>query len=259
MTVPYAIVDVFTQTPFAGNPAGVVTLPSTESPTDTTLALIAREIGCPNTAFLTVGSNGLRWFTAGGIEVRICGHGTIAAAHVMGAAEITFTTLSGELQVTASDRGFELDLPIDRAHPVEPPAGLIEALGGDPLWVGRNSNDYVVRFRTQREIERLAPSMAELAAVETRGVIVTAPGDDADTDYVLRFFGPRVGVYEDNVTGTAHCALGPMWSDEFATDTLTSVQMSPRPGSVSVACGRQGLTIIGHAVTSMVGQIEFIG
>ena len=281
-------VDSFAERPFTGNPAAVVWLGA--SADDAWLQAVAAEMNLSETAFLTGPCGpeaewGLRWMTPS-VEVDLCGHATLAAAHALwerGLAPadepIRFATRSGGLICRRRDDGWiwmdfptatAAALPVDQA-----PALLFEALGlqpGQVLSLGRNLWDLVVELASEREVVRLAPEMARLAAVDARGVIATAPADPAGeihrrtgADFVSRFFGPRVGVPEDPVTGSAHCLLGPFWRERLGKATLTGFQASRRGGSVRIelAAGAAGaddeperIHLGGRAVTVLEGTLR---
>lgn len=265
MPIPFAQIDVFTSTPFGGNPAAVVHLDASAH-SDDRLANVARELACTNTAFVGAPTDGrfpLRWFTAGGAEVDRCGHATMAAVHDLtetGVVEpgtvVRFATRIGELTASSGVDGIALDLPVDPARPTPAPAGLAEALGCRPAWTGRSSDDWVVVVDDQETVAGLTPDPIALASIECRGVIVTAASADADADVVLRFFGPRVGVVEDHVTGTAHGPLAPLWSERLGGRTmLVARQLSTRGGTVHVELDGDRVRIRGRAVTVLRGTI----
>jgi PhzF family phenazine biosynthesis protein len=219
-------VDAFTDRPFAGNPAAVCVL---DGPAPAAwMADVAREMNLSETAFLhRVGDDwSLRWFTPA-VEVDLCGHATLAAAHALWeerlAAEdvLRFRTRSGVLTARRTDDGIVLDFPAEPAVPEPPPPALLEALGvGDVVAAGRNRFDWVVEVADAATVRALRPDQGRLAMVDMRGVMVTAPADDGVHDFVSRWFGPRVGVAEDPVTGSAHCCLAPWWAGRFGRDTL---------------------------------------
>jgi predicted PhzF superfamily epimerase YddE/YHI9 len=233
---------------------------------------VAREMACPNTAFVQHRLDGdgldLRWFTGGGIEVDLCGHATLATAHVLYEGKALsedqparFYTRSGLLTAwrRAGD-GIEMDFPLEIASPCEPPPGLLTGLAAEPGWVGRNRLDYVVEVVSEEVLRSLKPDLNALAPIETRGFVVTACAATPQLsryDYVLRFFGPRVGIPEDMVTGTAHCALAPYWRDKFADGrtVFTAFQASPRGGFVSVRIEGDRVIIGGKAVTVLRGNL----
>lgn len=270
-TSPVAQVDVFTTEAYAGAPAAVCLL---DEPRDEGwMASVAKEMACPNTAFALPRATGdgydLRWFTAGGIEVALCGHATLATAHLLHeqaliapGAVARFHTKSGILLASRQEDGaIKMDFPVEIATRLEsPPDALIEGLRIDPVWVGRNRLDHVVEVASEEVLRSLAPDLAALGLIDTRGIIVTArAGNPAGSgyDYALRFFGPRVGVAEDMVTGTAHCALAPYWRDRFGDERTEFVayQASPRGGLVGVRLSGDRVLIAGKAVTVLKGEL----
>ena len=261
MRVPLVQVDAFTETPFAGNPAAVCLL---ETPRDDGwLQAVGAEMNLPETAFVRPLADGfeLRWFTPS-IEVDLCGHATLAAAHVLWEtkrlapdAVARFHTRSGLLTAARRDGWIELDFPAEPASPVEAPPVLTEALGVTARWTGRNRFDWLVEVETAALVRGLKPDLHALAAVPTRGVIVTAPGDDARADFVSRFFAPRAGIPEDPVTGSAHCCLGPYWAGHLGRTALTGYQASPRGGLVRVRLAGDRVILGGRAVTVLQGEL----
>jgi PhzF family phenazine biosynthesis protein len=261
---------VFTTTPYAGAPAAVCI--GATAPDETWMARVAREMACPNTAFAQprddLDGYDLRWFTAGGNEVALCGHATLATAHVLfetgqiaAGAPALFHTQSGTLTaVRQPDGSIEMSFPEEIAAPLdEIPASLTAGLGAGLIWAGRNRLDYVVEVGSEEALRALKPDLAALAEIETRGFVVTAraarPGQDG-YDYVLRFFGSRVGIAEDMVTGTAHCALGPYWRDRLAGRTsFVAFQASSRGGFVHVRLDGNRVLICGGAVTVLRGEL----
>lgn len=262
MTLTITQVDAFTNEPFAGNPAAVCLLPT--SPDATWMQRVAREMNLSETAFLVRRSDGefdLRWFTPA-VEVDLCGHATLASAHVLWEeghlppdAPAVFHTRSGRLSATRRADWIEMDFPAEPAEPVPAPAGLADALGAEPAWVGRNRFDYLVEVDTQGTVERLAPDFARLKKLETRGVIVTARADADGVDFVSRFFAPGTGVDEDPVTGSAHCCLGPFWQQHLGRDAFTARQVSERGGLVKVVVRGDRVLLLGQAVTVLRGEV----
>jgi PhzF family phenazine biosynthesis protein len=251
-------VDAFTDQPFAGNPAGVCVL---ERPApDDWMRSVAAEMNLSETAFLHPSDEDwrLRWFTPAA-EVDLCGHATLASAHVLwseGLAEegraVRFQTRSGPLTaVQASGGWIEMDFPRTPVESAEAPAGLLDALGLEttPPFVGRSRFDYLVETAEARRVRRLEPDFRRLKSVDCRGVIVTARADRPDLDFISRFFAPAVGVDEDPVTGSAHAALGPYWADRLGREALTAEQVSRRGGRLRLTVGDDRLIIAGRAVT----------
>jgi PhzF family phenazine biosynthesis protein len=256
------IVDAFTHTAFAGNPAAICVL--TEPTTEAWMQSVAREMRHSDTAFcipLKDGSFELRWFTPSH-EVRLCGHATLAAAHVLweeGWLEhrkvARFSTLSGELTAAPLGRVIELDFPSRPPSEVEAPAGLVDALGVTPSWIGRDLDDYVVLLADEAAVVACAPDFGGLRTVETRGVIITAPARDDHLDFVSRFFAPRFGIDEDPVTGSAHCCLTPFWASRLDKSVLTARQLSARGGELEVELAGERVKLRGTCVTTLRGNL----
>ena len=260
-----ALVDAFTEVPFAGNPAAVCLLDG--DPPVAWRQSVARELGFPETAFLLASGEGvfeLRWFTPT-VEVDLCGHATLASAHFLWeeglaseAAPIRFESKSGALFARRSGTSIELDFPAEAAREGPPPPGLLEALGARALWTGGNRLDYLVLVGDEEEVRGLRPDFARLAAscANGRGVMVTSRSDDPAFDFVSRFFAPAAGIDEDPVTGSAHCCLGPFWAERLGKRELRAFQASARGGRVTVRIeegGRIGLG--GSAVTVLRGEL----
>ncbi len=255
-------VDAFTSEPFSGNPAAVCLLPA---PADVTwMQRVAREMNLSETAFLVRRPNGeydLRWFTPA-VEVDLCGHATLASAHVLwedghlqANAPAVFHTRSGRLSANRRSDWIEMDFPAEPAEPVPAPAGLAEAFGFEPAWVGRNRFDYLVEVDTQATVEWLSPDFSALKKLETRGIIVTARAEAEGVDFVSRFFAPGTGVDEDPVTGSAHCCLGPYWQQRIGRNAFTARQVSTRGGLVKVTVQGERIVLSGRAVTVLRGEL----
>jgi PhzF family phenazine biosynthesis protein len=254
-------VDAFTDRPFAGNPAAVCILPA---PADAGwMQHIASEMNLSETAFLHPDGDGyhLRWFTPA-VEVALCGHATLASAHVLWEEghlapdrQARFHTKSGLL--TADQRGewIELDFPATGPTPAPPPPGLTDALGVEPSYVGKSRFDYLLEVATEDGVRALQPDFGGLARVEARGVIVTARARMPGFDFVSRFFAPRAGVAEDPVTGSAHCALGPYWQGRLGKAEFTAYQASARGGIVRVRVQGDRVRLGGRAVTVLRGEL----
>src|SRR5829696_1525614 len=248
-------IDAFAERPFTGNPAAVC-LRDTPADTDWMQAL-AREMNLPATAILWPEEDcfTLRWFSPAA-ELTLCGHGTLAAAHALretgkiaDGGYASFATHSGRLSATVGDGWVELDFPSEPAEPAQAPAALIEALGVTPRFVGRNRLDYLVELDSEAAVRALAPDLACLRDVETRGVIVTSRAQTPGFDIVSRFFAPRFGIGEDAVTGSAHCCLGPYWSSRLGTDQLIALQASARTGVLRVRIDGARVLLRGRAIT----------
>ncbi len=245
MSIPIFHVDAFAEKPFAGNPAAVCLLPAWRD--DAWLQAVAREMNLSETAFVVGPSNPfeLRWFTPT-TEVLLCGHATLAAAHVLWQTEVAgqenairFQTKSGLLGAARHAEGIQLDFPSEPAEPAEAPPALVEGLGGPLRYVGRNRMDFLAEVDSEDTLRRLAPGLRRLATLPARGVIVTSRSLDPRYDFVSRFFAPAAGVDEDPVTGSAHCCLGPFWRERLGKTELRAYQASPRGGSCG--CGSTGI------------------
>lgn len=262
MVLPLWQIDAFTDRPFAGNPAAVTFLDGPRS--DAWHQALAAEMNLSETAFLTARDDGfgLRWFTPEA-EVDLCGHATLASAHFLWEsgrlapdAEARFHTRSGPLSARRAGTLIELDFPATPPAVAPEPEGLREALGGPaPAWVGRSIFDVVVRYEHAASVRTLRPDFARVARIPARGVIVTAPGDIDGIDFVSRFFGPEVAVPEDPVTGSAHCALGPLWGELLGKDRLVGFQASARGGVVRVELAGARVRLGGQAVTVLRGEL----
>ncbi len=262
--MPYFHVDAFTSQVFAGNPAGVCLLEDWLP--ETTLQAIAAENRLSETAFL-VGADAdyaLRWFTPE-TEVDLCGHATLAAAHVLFAHQgldrnspVRFNSQSGELVVTCHDDFYTLDFPARPARPCAVPAGLVQALGAEPAEV-YVSRDILAVFGSRAEIEAMRPDFGRLACLDCLGVIVTAPDDQGEADFVSRFFAPGAGVPEDPVTGSAHCTLLPYWAGRLGRDKLHALQVSDRGGELFCEMRDKRVLISGRCVDYLIGTISIPG
>ncbi|MFF8959951.1 PhzF family phenazine biosynthesis protein [Streptomyces sp. NPDC014894] len=266
------IVDAFTDTPFTGNPAGVVLLPgSTAFPDPGSLQRVAAEVNLSETAFahpLPPGGEAdwaLRWFTPS-TEVDLCGHATLATAHVLHTAEaatgtVRFATRSGVLtSAVQGDGTITLDFPTAPLTPVETWAGVAEALGAAVLSAhdtGPQVGDLLIELADERTVRELTPDVRALGAHSRRGVIVTAPAEDPSLghDFVSRCFFPNVGIDEDPVTGSAHTALAPFWSARLGRAELTGLQASARSGTVRTALRDARTLLTGSAVTVIDGEL----
>lgn len=259
MHVPIYQVDAFASGLFSGNPAAIC--PLKDWLPDATLQAIAAENNLAETAYYMVkdGQYHLRWFTPG-VEVDLCGHATLASAHVImemrrevSVPRVSFLTRSGELIVTRDGDLYTLDFP--SRPPVETPHDdkLFEALGATPEQV-LGARDYLCVFSTEAQVRALKPNMEKLAAIDRFATIVTAPGTDCD--FVSRFFAPAKGVPEDPVTGSAHCTLIPYWASRLGKTKLFARQVSKRGGELWCEHRGDRVTIAGKAVEYLKGTIR---
>jgi len=257
VTIPLATVAAFAHHPRAGNLAGVCVLD--REPRDDWMQSVASVMKHAETAFVWPSGDefAITWFTPV-CEVALCGHATLAAAHVLAARgrwqeSLRFTTRSaGPLICLRNGEKYVLDFPQRPARAVVPPPGLEDALGTPYQWVGQNEDDLLVFVDSEETVRQLQPDLTSLAEIEVRGVIVTAQA--RDTDFVSRFFAPRFGVPEDDVTGSAHCALGPFWATALGKQEMVGYQASPRGGTVGVRLVGDRCHLLGHAVTCWQGE-----
>jgi PhzF family phenazine biosynthesis protein len=254
-------VDAFTDRPFTGNPAAVCVLAETAD--DAWMQAVAREMNLSETAFLREEGGGyaLRWFTPT-TEVDLCGHATLASAHVLWEeghlapdAPARFATKSGELTARKDGKWIQMDFPATPVAAVEAPEALIEALGVATRFVGKSRFDYLVEVDTEQAVRTLAPDVGAISRLPARGVIVTARADQPSLDFVSRCFYPAVGVPEDPVTGSAHCALGPHWQMQSGKNEFRAYQASERGGIVRVAVDGDRVLLGGEAVTVLRAEI----
>lgn len=269
MKLVLQIVDAFTNRKFAGNPAAVCFVE--ERLTDHHMADIAAEMNLSETAFVRRmdGEWELRWFTPKA-EVALCGHATLAAAHAMWETErldagkqAVFRTRSGRLTVALRGEWLDMDFPSEPAEAVTAPKELIEALGLIPRYVGRNRMDYLVEVDSEQTVRTLEPDMSLLSRLQTRGVIVTSAADRSrqsprtgEYDFVSRAFFPAIGIDEDPVTGSAHCALAPYWGKRLRKEELAGYQASPRGGFVGMKLKGERVLLSGQAVTVLRGELD---
>lgn len=254
-------VDAFTAQAFRGNPAAVLVLPAEAD--SGWMQAVASEMNLSETAFVIPEGDGfrLRWFTPR-VEVDLCGHATLAAAHVLWesgtlapSAAARFHTRSGLLTATRLRDWIELDFPAEFEEYCAAPLELTEALGVAMQYVGRNRFDYLIEVENERVLRDLEPNMAILESIPARGFIVTCQADGGEYDFVSRFFAPGLGVREDPVTGSAHCCLAPFWSIRLAKDAMVGYQASERGGVVRVTVQGDRVLLGGQAITVLRGEL----
>jgi PhzF family phenazine biosynthesis protein len=252
-------IDAFATQSFEGNPAAICPLESWLE--DDLLQAIAEENNLSETAFFVPSENGfkLRWFTPVK-EVDLCGHATLAAAHVifeiLGYAKqiIAFETRSGELTVEKNGKLLRMEFPASPPKLNEIPELLVKGLGQRPTEV-LAADDYMAVFDSEGTIRAITPNHEVLGQLDLRGVIITAPG--VDVDFVSRFFAPKYGIPEDPVTGSAHCELAPYWANKLGKNTLTAKQVSKRGGNLICEVVGNHVLLSGHAVMFSEGEIAF--
>jgi PhzF family phenazine biosynthesis protein len=259
--IPCLQIDAFTDRAFAGNPAAVCLLDDDREPE--WMQAVAAEMNLSETAFIRPGDKDfeLRWFTPL-TEVDLCGHATLASAHalwerevVAAGAPIHFHTKSGELICSQQDGLIELDFPATPITPAEEPDDLCKALGIGAVFVGQSKFDRLVLAETESAVHSLEPDFSQLRTLPVRGVIVTSASDDPKYDFVSRFFAPGAGIDEDPVTGSAHCALAPFWSERLGKTEMTAYQASKRGGIVRVRVAGDRVFLGGQAVTILSGVL----
>ncbi len=254
-------IDAFTDRPFSGNPAAVCLI---EQQRDAQwMQSVASEMNLSETAFIRSMEDGfeLRWFTPA-YEVELCGHATLASAHALWSEGIVdqsqpihFHTKSGILVCTLRGKLIEMDFPATPAQTDKPPAGLLDALGVHPIFTGKSKFDRFLVVDSEATVRSLKPDFAALRQIAMRGVIVTSKSDNARYDFVSRYFAPGAGVDEDPVTGSAHCCLGPYWSEQLGKSELTAFQASDRGGVVHVRISGDRVLLGGRAVTVLRGEL----
>ncbi len=254
-------VDAFTREPFAGNPAAVCVMPCAAD--EAWMQDVAREMNLSETAFLYPEGGGynLRWFTPS-VEVDLCGHATLASAHVLWEAghlpvdeQARFQTRSGLLTADRVGELIELDFPAEPLQAVEPPSDLVEALGIAPSYVGKGRFNYLFEVESEETVRGVDPDFGALSKMPIGGHIVTSEAAPGEYDFVSRFFAPSAGINEDPVTGSAHCCLGPYWRDRLGKHRLTAFQASARGGVVYVRVDGDRVRIGGQAMTVMRGEL----
>jgi PhzF family phenazine biosynthesis protein len=262
MAIPMYVVDAFTDRPFAGNPAAVCILDGAKE--EAWMQRVAAEMNLSETAFLQPADDGygLRWFTPS-VEVALCGHATLASAHVLWetgrlqpAQPARFQTRSGLLTVERGQDKMTMDFPAKAPTRCMECDDLAAVLGTTAKYVGKNGMDCLVEVQSEQALRSISPDFGRLAQYPVRGIIVTARADSSSCDFVSRFFAPQSGVPEDPVTGSAHCCLGPYWSERLGKMGLIGYQASPRGGFVHVGVRGDRVLLGGNAVTVLAGEFR---
>ena len=255
-------VDAFTNKLFSGNPAAVVIL---ESPiNESVMQSIASENNLSETAFVSIHESpiSIRWFTPS-IEVDLCGHATLASARILfdyypklAREEIKLDSKSGTLTVKKVDDGLCLNFPTDQPVVMESDPLFMDILGIEPLKLLRGKDDYLAVFKHQKQIEDMQPNFSLLKKVDARGLVISAPGDEAD--FVSRCFYPEAGIEDDPVTGSAHTMLTPYWAKELNEDELEAHQLSKRGGKLNCRLANDRVFISGSSVIFFEGIISIV-
>jgi PhzF family phenazine biosynthesis protein len=264
--LPYFVVDAFTHKPFSGNPAAVCILSAPKE--DDWLQQIAAEFNLSETAFLWHQADNLwrlRWFTPT-CEVKLCGHATLASAHALAHllhldhAEFLFSTLSGIFTAKVDEYNIILNFP-----KIEPKLFSRIYLHNDDVGINQlNLNavacyqageDIIIEVASEAEVLDYIPELEKIAAVETRGLILTGPSKNNDRDFVSRFFAPRAGINEDPVTGSAHCSLAILWSKKLGKSSLRAEQLSQRRGFLELGVYPEHVSLIGKCSTFAKGNM----
>jgi PhzF family phenazine biosynthesis protein len=259
MELPIFQVDAFTNSVLSGNPAAIC--PLEQWLPEVTMQAIAAENNLAETAFFARNGDGsrfeLRWFTPV-CEVDLCGHATLASAHVLfnelnePGDTLRFQTKSGELVVRRQGDRLAMDFPSHPPEKIDPDPALVPALGGQPTEI-LAARYYLVRYRSAEEVRALAPDMEALKKIDPSAFIATAPGEDCD--FVSRFFAPAKGIPEDPVTGSAHCTLIPYWAKQLGKTTLHARQISGRGGELFCKLAGDRVEIAGYAALFLRGRI----
>ena len=261
--IPTFEVNAFTGPSMTGNPAAVCLLDHWLE--DEAMAAIAKRHNLSETAFLVPASPDqsfdyhLRWFTPE-LEVDLCGHATVAAAHVLynergfDGDAVHFRCQVGPLSAAREGDRMWLDFPSRKPVAAKLPAAVLKAIGGAPKEVLLGQRDYLLVYAEQSEVEALAPDFAALGDHGLWGYIATAPG--LEVDFVSRCFFPAYGIDEDPVTGSAHCVSGPYWADKLGRNEIKAHQISPRGGDIALKIGSRRVLIGGRAVTVRRGEIQ---
>ena len=253
-------VDAFTSKPFGGNPAAVCVLENSRD--DQWMLLVAREMNLSETAFLVKEGDGyrLRWFTPAS-EVPLCGHATLASAHVLyeegiipRTQTIAFQTLSGPLSAKWNDAWIELDFPGLPPVSAEPPDDLLVGLGAKPRFCGKTKQAWFVELESEDAVRKLNPDISAFKKLD-RDVLVSSKSSTQEYDFVSRYFAPLFDIAEDPVTGSAHCMLAPYWSHKLGKNEFRAFQASARGGFLKLRLEGDRVILIGQAVTVLRGEL----
>ena len=254
-------VDAFSNKVFGGNPAAVCILERWLD--EASMQSVAAENNLAETAFIVKRKSDfeIRWFTPT-LEVALCGHATLASAHVLfehlkyenNTIEF-YSSQSGHLSVTKNNDLLTLDFPKDELKKVDPPLDILKAFKKAPLETYKGKTDYLLLYENQHDIEQSDPNLHILKHNKARGIMITAPG--IEVDFVSRFFAPGSGVDEDPVTGSAHTSLTPFWAERLGKTKLKAQQLSKRKGELICELSGDRVKISGNAITYLIGEIYF--
>ncbi|MCW5937114.1 MAG: PhzF family phenazine biosynthesis protein [Fimbriimonadaceae bacterium] len=256
------LVDAFAEDKFRGNPAGVCILDSPAS--EDWMQAVAAELNQAETAFVNPENDSwnLRWFTPR-TEVDLCGHATLASAHALweagaetAATPIVFNTKSGRLVCELREGQIEMDFPAEPPVEADPPFDLAPMLGANPVWFGKTPRMWFAMLSNEERVRHIKPDPPTVSGMGLLGLVVTARSETPGVDFVSRVFAPRVGINEDAVTGSAHCALAPFWSPILKRNEMTGYQASGRGGRVGVRLAGDRVTLVGAATTVLSGRIR---
>lgn len=257
------LVDAFTSKPFAGNPAGVCLLLS-EPKDEKWMQRVAAEVNAAETAYVSVRDNSsfnLRWFTPTD-EVELCGHATLAAAHILWQEGILdtgehaeFHTESGMLTAKRTGEKIELNFPALDNKPAEPLKLILDAIGIEPVNFVETSFNYLAELQNADAVRSLQPDLSLLAQLKNYGLIITARSDKPEYDFISRYFVPSLGINEDPVTGSAHCSLAVYWHQKLGKNNFTAYQASKRGGVLELVLDGDRVRITGSAVTVIISEL----
>lgn len=247
------VINAFAEDGLLGNPAGVCFVE--KFPPDFEMLKTAARAGFSETAFVQKQKDGffIRWWTPQ-IEVSLCGHATLAAAHAIwqngyGEKAIRFFPSDYNLNAETVADVITMDFPSVAEEKCAKPEGLCEILGAEVTYTGKNRFDYLVELRNEGDVAGIGPDFEKLKNLDCRGVIVTSASEKDGYDFVSRFFAPRAGIDEDPVTGSAHCCLAPYWSEKTGKKKMKGLQISQRGGVVRTEIAGDRVKIGGKAVT----------
>jgi PhzF family phenazine biosynthesis protein len=254
-------VDAFTNEPYKGNPAAVCILK--EQREDQWMQKVAMEMNLSETAFILRQQDGfsLRWFTPS-MEIDLCGHATLASAHALWSCgylnekeEIKFFTKSGLLTAQYKEGWIQLNFPALYVTECPAPEELLKAIRVKPVYTGKSKSNYIIEVESEDIIRTLQPDFTELLKIDMHGVIVTSRSASAEYDFVSRFFAPEIGIFEDPVTGSAHCTLATYWSEKLGKTSFNAYQASERGGVLKVTLDGERVYLCGQAVTVLKGNL----